>query len=150
MKLIDKYISAKKALEEKASNAKLDVPQLMELQELNYRIDVLDTTRLMLMTAPASKDGKLLCHHYSLVSAYMRYLFKDRQLGNKADDELKNKRETSNEALVRVIEDGCKRFKSFKAETEDTYKKQLNEFVGNVLTIWVQYRNTYVYLKAGD
>ena len=58
MKLIDKYISAKKALEEKASNAKLDVPQLMELQELNYRIDVLDTTRLMLMTAPASKDGK--------------------------------------------------------------------------------------------
>ncbi len=31
MKLIDKYISAKKALEEKASNAKLDVPQLMEL-----------------------------------------------------------------------------------------------------------------------
>lgn len=43
MKVIDKYISAKKALEEKAANAKLNVQQVVELQELNYRIDVLDT-----------------------------------------------------------------------------------------------------------
>lgn len=148
MKLIDKYISAKKALEEKASNAKLDVQQVVELQELNYRIDVLDTVRLMYMTAPVSKDGKLLCHHYALASAYIRFLPKERQFGNKADEELKNKRETANEALVRVIEDGCKRFTSFNAETEDTYKKQLNTLVSNVLTIWVQYRNTYV--KVGD
>lgn len=150
MKLIDKYISAKKALEEKTTNAKLNVQQLVELQELNYRIDVLDTVRVMCMTAPVSKDGKLLSHHYALVSAYLRTLSKDRQLGNKADEELKNKRETANEALVRVTDDGCKRFTSFNAETEDTYKKQLNEFVSNVLTIWVQYRNTYVFIKAGD
>ncbi len=91
-----------------------------------------------------------MSHHYALVSAYLRTLSKDRQLGNKADEELKNKRETANEALVRVTDDGCKRFTSFNAETEDTYKKQLSEFVGNVLTIWVQYRNTYVSIKVGD
>ncbi len=150
MKLIDKYISAKKVLEEGIAKAKPNVQQLVELQELNYRIDVLDTVRVMCMTAPVSKDGKLLSHHYALVSAYLRTLSKDRQLGNKADEELKNKRETANEALVRVTDDGCKRFTSFNAETEDTYKKQLSEFVGNVLTIWVQYRNTYVSIKVGD
>lgn len=148
MKLIDKYISAKKELE--AKGAKLSVQQVVELQELNYRIDVLDTVRAMCMTAPVSKDRKLLSHHYSLASAYIGYLPKERQLGNKADEELKSKRETANEALVRVIEDGSKRFKSFNAESEDTYKKQLGEFVNNVLTIWMQYRNTYVVIKVGE
>lgn len=148
MKLIDKYIAAKKALEEKLAKANSDIQQMVELQELNYRIDVLDTVKLMCMTAPISKDGKLLSHHYALASAYIRFLPKERQFGNKADEELKNKRETANEALQRVIEDGCRRFSSFKAETEDTYKKLLNEFVSNVLTIWVQYRNTYI--KVGD
>lgn len=148
MKLIDKYISAKKVLEEKLAKANSDIQQMVELQELNYRIDVLDTVKRMCMTAPVSKDGKLLSHHYALASAYIRFLPKERQFGNKADEELKNKRETANEALQRVIDDGCKRFSSFKADAEDTYKKLLNEFVSNVLTIWVQYRNTYV--KVGD
>lgn len=147
MKLIDKYIAAKKALEEKLAKANSDIQQMVELQELNYRIDVLDTVKLMCITAPISKDGKLLSHHYAHASAYIRFLPKERQFG-KADDELKNKRETANEALQRVIEDGCRRFSSFKAEAEDTYKKLLNEFVSNVLTIWVQYRNTYI--KVGD
>lgn len=149
MKLLDQYISAKNALQEKAANAKLSVQQVVELQELNYRIDVFDSVRMMCKTAPISKDGKLLSHHYALVSAYVGYLPKERQLGNKADEELKNKRETANEALVRVIEDGSKRFKSFNAEADDTYKKQLGEYVCNVLTIWVQYRNTYVSIKVG-
>ncbi len=148
MKLIDKYISNKKALEEKMASVQLDIQHVVELQELNYRIDVLDTVKLLCMTAPKSKDGKLLSHHYALASAYIRFLPKERQFGNKADEELKNKRETANEALQRVIEDGCRRFSSFKAEAEDTYKKLLNEFVSNVLTIWVQYRNTYI--KVGD
>lgn len=148
MKLIDKYISNKKALEEKMATAQLDIQQVVELQELNYRINVLDTVKTLCVTAPVSKDGKVLSHHYALASAYIRFLPKERQFGNKADEELKKKRETANEALQRVIEDGCKRFSSFKAEAEDTYKKLLNEFVSNVLTIWVQYRNTYV--KVGD
>ena len=148
MKLIDKYISDKKSLEEKLAASESDIQKMVELQEINYRINVLDTVRFICMTAPASKDAKLLSHHFALASAYIKFLPKDRQFGNKADEELKNKRETSNGALLRVIEDGCKRFSSFKAEAEDTYKKRLNEFVSNVLIMWVQYRDTYVKVGA--
>lgn len=144
MKLIDQYISAKKEYETKAAEGKLGVQEMVELQELNYRIDVLDTVRKLCATAPLCKEGKVLCHHYALASAYLRFLPKERQFGNKADNETKSKRETANEGLQRVIDDGCKRFQSFKADTNESYKKLLNAFAGNVLTIWVQYRNTYV------
>lgn len=148
MKLIDKYISDKKALEEKLASPKCDIQQMVELQELNYRINVLDTVKYICSTAPLSKDGKVLSHHFALASAYIRFLPKERQFGNKADEELKNKRDTANEALLRVIEDGCKRFSSIKIDAEDTYKKLLGDVVSNVLTIRVQYRNTYVKVGA--
>lgn len=144
MKLIDQYISAKKDIDKKLTEGKLPVQGLLELQELNYRIDVLDTLKSVCASAPLSTDAKTLCVHYSLASGYIKSFAKDHQIGVKADDELKGKRETSNEALQRVIEDGCKRFSSFKAAANEDYKTALGKFVGNVLTVWVQYRNTYV------
>lgn len=60
------------------------------------------------------------------------------------DVEGQKKREAALAAVERVVQDGRRRFSSFKADTQDQYRKTINAFISAVLPVWVQYRNTYV------
>lgn len=117
---------------------------MLVLQELKYRIGVLETFQAFLKTAPITTDIRQLQFHYQLVKAYIGFLESERKFGSATDDEGKKKRSTAAETLARVAADHRKRFCSFRATTPDQYKKEIGNLIGTVLPVWVQYRNTYV------
>ena len=117
---------------------------MLVLQELKYRIGVLETFQAYLKTAPITTDVRQLQFHYQLMRAYIGFLETERKFGVATDDEGKKKRRTAAETLIRVIEDHKKRFGSFRATSPEQYKKEIGNLVNTVLPVWIQYRNTYV------
>ena len=144
MKLIDQYKGLHKQLEEKLSAGKIKLEELCVLQEVKYRICVLDTLRAFCTSAPKTTDTTQLCYHYQLVASYLKFICSERRLGTKTDDDGQKKRETAGVSMERVVADWTKRFGSFKAENEEIYKTRIVEFINAVLSVWVQYRNTYI------
>ena len=144
MKLIDQYKGLHKQLEDKLSAGTISLEELCVLQEVKYRIGVLDTLRAFCTSAPKTTDTTKLCYHYQLVSTYLKFVCSERRFGTKADEDGQKKRETAVVSLERVVTDWTKRFSSFKADTEDLYKTRIVEFINSVLSVWIQYRNTYI------
>ena len=144
MKLIDQYKGLHKQLEEKLSEGTIKLEELCVLQEVKYRICVLDTLRVFCTSAPKTTDTTQLCYHYQLVASYLKFICSERRLGTKTDDDGQKKRETAGVSLERVVADWTKRFGSFKADNEEIYKTRIVEFINAVLSVWVLYRNTYI------
>ncbi len=144
MKLIDQYRELNGKFEEKLSAGKLAPEELCTFQELKYRICILETLRILCISAPVSTDTRMLTSHYQVVSAYLRFMSTERKLGTKADEDGLKKREAAAGSLERVMTDWAKRFGSFKPNTPELYKSQVTEYINAVLTVWIQYRNTYI------
>lgn len=142
MKLIEKYRARQQQLEAQMQS-KPSPMGILELQEINYRIYVLDTIRLLSDTAPKSVNMKALVCHYQLTSGYLQSLITSNTYGSPADEALKKKRLTATASLTKVIADGCKRFKDFKAEDEESYTKRISALIISVLDMWVPYRNSF-------
>jgi hypothetical protein len=133
--------------EELCSQIKADglpIESLTVYQELCYRICVLETFKAFARTAPITTDTKAMGYHYQIVDAYVKFLGAERKFGPKADVEGQRKREAAASALERVIQDGRKRFSSFKADTREQYRNCIGSLINTVLPVWVQYRNTYI------
>lgn len=122
---------------------------ILALQEMNYRICVLDTFQSMLWAAPVTTDMQVLGKHYQVISAYMELLLKERKFGPKMDETQKQKRDTALSSLENVVKDGKKRFMSFTASTPNCYKETIKNYCRAVLTVWMQYRETYINLQGG-
>ena len=58
------------------------------MQELNYRICILETFRSFCRTAPLTTDVKVLGYHYKLVNAYVRFLLNEDVYKRQALDQL--------------------------------------------------------------
>lgn len=125
-----------------SSNARPE--DMMLLQELNYRICVLKTMQAFCLSAPVSTDVKVLGYHYQLMSGCIHYLSTEHKFGPKVDEAGARKRDTAETALTRIIEDGAKRFASFRGTGERQYKDAVTALVNTVLPAWIQFRNTYV------
>jgi len=87
MKLIDQYKGLHKQLEEKLSAGTIKLEELCVLQEVKYRICVLDTLRAFCTSAPKTTDTTQLCYHYQLVASYLKFICCERRLGTKTDDD---------------------------------------------------------------
>lgn len=117
---------------------------VVEFQELNYRVDVLETCKALTVTAPVTTDVKKLGYHYQLTEKVLTALTSEHKFGPAVNEEGKKKREAALSTLDRVIQDGRRRFGSFKATSQEQYKETVTKFIGAVLNVWIQYRNTYV------
>lgn len=142
--LLEQYLEKREELTSQIKANSMPVDSLTILQELNYRISVLETFKAFSQAAPVTADTKVMGYHYQIVDAYIRFLGTERKFGPKADENGQTKRETAASALERVAQDGRKRFASFKANTQDQYKNCIGNLINTVLPVWVQYRNTYV------
>lgn len=89
-------------------------------------------------------DRKKLGYHYQLTDKVLGTLTTEHKFGPAVDEADKKKREASLSALERVIQDGRRRFQSLNITSNEQYKKLVISFIGAVLNVWVQYRNTYV------
>lgn len=118
--------------------------ELMALQEMNYRMCVLQTVQAMLRVAPITTDLQVIADHFLVVCCYMDMLTKERKFGPKMDDAQKQKRDTALNALEQVVQDGKKRFMSFRAPNQDIYKSSIKNYCNAVLSMWMQYRDTYI------
>lgn len=146
MKLIEYYLQNQEEARKQITAGTYKTEQLFMLQELNYRICVLETMRDFCRSAPITTDVRQLCTHYRVVDAYIRFLMSERQLGSKTDEEGQKKRETAMSAFSKVVQDYQRRFCSFQATTPDQYKKVIENTINSVLPVWAQYRTTYISL----
>lgn len=77
----------------------LPLDELLFVQELNYRISVLETFQNFCKTAPVTTDTRVMSFHYQLVDAYTRFLMNERKFGLKTDENGQKKRETAFSAI---------------------------------------------------
>ena len=119
---------------------------LLPMQELHYRIFVLETLQTFCKSAPVTTDLQEISIHYQVMLAYMRALVKEHTLGIKADEDLKKKRGTAKDNLELILQDGCRQFQSFQMTAPDQYKRNVSSMINTVLPAWIQYRDTFVIL----
>lgn len=144
MQLLDVYKNKQTELQKKIEAKELKLDVLPVLQELNYRIFVFETIQAFCRTAPVTLDKKALSYYYQLIAESLRSLLGERKFGPQVNEELKQMRETASSNLEQVISDGLKRFNGFEPLKPEEYKNRVSKLINAVLTVWVQYRNTYV------
>ncbi len=144
--LIEKYYERREAFRSQVAENSLPPDDLVLVQELDYRISILETFQTFCKAAPLTTDTKVLVNHYQLVNLSICNLLTERKFGTKTDDNGKKKRETAALSLDKVVKDNQKRFASFAAQTQNQYKTSITNYINAVLPVWVQYRDTYVKL----
>lgn len=142
--ILAQYVATQNEMLLQVAGNELPMESVVAYQELNYRIDVLNTCKALTVTAPETMDKKKLGYHYQLTDKVLGTLTTEHKLGPTVDEEGKKKREASLSALERVIQDGRRRFQSLNITSNEQYKKLVISFICAVLNVWVQYRNTYV------
>jgi len=144
--ILDQYREKQNVIRSKAAENSLMLEELLTMQELNYRICVLETFQTFCKSAPITMDTKAMGYHFQLVNAYVNFVLNERRFGPKTDADGQKKRETALMSFERVVQDGKKRFSSFSAGTNEQYKKSISQYVNTILPVWMQYRNTYINL----
>ena len=145
--VLEQYRLRQSAWNAQSGAGKLPVDILLPMQELNYRIDVIDTFQIICKSAPVTTDGKALSFHYQLVDAYIQLLLGERKFGSRTDDAGMKRRQTAEESLQRVVKDKRNQFASFKASAPEQYKGAICKLVNTFLPIWMQYRETYTHIQ---
>lgn len=118
----------------------------LAIQELNYRIGVLETFQAFTKGAPMALDTKVLGYHYQLVDKNVKFLLTEHQFGPKPDENGQKRRETALKTLSAAVNDGRKRFSSFKPSKPEQYSDTMSKYINTIMPLWVQYRDTYVNL----
>ncbi len=144
--ILDQYRERQNEIRSKAAENSLMLEELLTMQELNYRVCVLETFQIFCKSAPITMDTKAMGYHFQMVNAYVNFVLNERRFGPKADADGQKKRETALASFERVVQDGKKRFTSFSAGTNEQYKKSISQYVNTILPVWMQYRNTYINL----
>lgn len=149
-KVLDLYMQKKDEYQKKLSAGTLPLQQLPEVSELNYRIDVLETCRAFCQNAPVTKETDRIVYHYQMVDAYVRFMQNERRFGPRTDETGQKRREMAAASLERVAEEYRRRFAGFNASKEDQYKQSIGKIINSVLSVWLQYRDTYVPIQIGS
>lgn len=142
--ILDQYREKQNNIRAQIAANSLPPEELLIMQELNYRICVLETFQSFCKSAPVTTDTRVMGYHFQLVDAYVRFVLNERKFGPKADAEGQKKRETAYTSFDRVVQDGRKRFSSFKAGNQEQYKSTISTYINTILPVWMQYRNTYI------
>lgn len=142
--ILEQYQEKQNIIRSQIAENSLPLEELLKMQELNYRICVLETFQSFCKSAPITMDTRVMGYHFQMVDAYVRFVLNERRFGPKADADGQKKRETALNSFERVVQDGKKRFSSFIAGTQEQYKTTISGYINTILPIWMQYRNTYI------
>ena len=145
-KLLDDYRKKQEQNRNQIAEGVFPEESLMAMQELDYRVSVLETLQAFCKSSPRAEDLTKISIHYQTLLAYIRTLMKEHGLGMKADDDMKKKRETAKGNMETIVENGCKQFSSMQQPVAEQYRKSVSNLINTVLPAWLQYRNTYVQL----
>lgn len=119
----------------------------LALQELNYRICVLETFQAFSKSAPMGMKVDDLSYHYQLLDAYIKSVLSERQFGAKTDADGKKRREAAHQSLEKVVQAGRKQFRNFSPSKPEQYSQAVSKYINALLPVWMQYRDTYINLQ---
>lgn len=142
--ILEVYLEKQADFKAQIKSRSLPLDSLVAVQELNYRIDVIETCKSLTKTAPVTTESQVLGFHYLLSENLIRALLTEHRIGLKPNEEEKKSREAAHSSLERVIQNWRKRFDCYKASTQEQYAKDFGDFVGAVMPVWLAYRETYV------
>lgn len=142
--VLEQYLEQQNIIRSQIAENSLPLDELLKMQEINYRICVIETFQSFCKSAPITTDINVLGYHFQMVDAYIRFILKERRFGPKTDADGAKKRETALISFEQVVQDGKKRFTSFTVTTSEQYKKTIRSYVNTILPVWVQYRDTYI------
>ena len=75
--ILSQLLKKQADIKEQIAANSLPLDELLVMQELNYRIGVLETFQSLVKTAPISTDISVLGQHYNIFDVSLRYLLKD-------------------------------------------------------------------------
>ena len=142
--ILQQYREKQQSFCSQINSGNLPLEKVIEMQEVNYRICVLETFESFCKTAPITTDSKAMGYHYQLVDAYVRFVLNERKFGARTDTDGAKKRETAYASLEKVALDGKKRFSSFVPGNDKQYKEAISNYIKTILPVWMQYRNMYI------
>lgn len=126
------------------SNEPLTQDTLMELQELQYRIFVLETFAAMANKAPIPENSAKAVAYFQVVSLFLDSLTFDHRLGQLKSPEEKSAFKTALSSLKEVIADKKRRFPAYNQAHASEYPKYILEMLATISNVWLQYRHTLV------
>ena len=144
--LLEDYNQKKASVFQQVIRGSFPVDQLLQYQELLYRIDVLESCLAFVRTSPTTADHRVVGYHYRILDGFLTCLLHERQLGPLADEKLKKQRETALSNLKTVIFTFRKKFQSFAPTNPEAYRNEIQSMINTILPAWISYRNTYVAL----
>lgn len=144
--ILEQYRDQQNTIRTQLGAGSLSPEDLLAMQELNYRICILETFESFCKSAPITLDTRAMGLHFQVVDAYVRFTLTERKFGPRVDADGQKKRDTAYRSFEQVAVDGRKRFSSFNATTQDQYKNCINNYIRTILPVWMQYRNTYINL----
>lgn len=148
MSLLQEYQCLREALRKQIEEGNFPSRNMLLLQELNYRIELLETFQNFCQTAPVTQDMSLIAFHHQLILAFVSKIVSERALAERPDEATAKRRETALNAFSDVVKDCKNRFSSFRATADDEYKNKLTNFINTILPVWLQYRTSLVDLNA--
>lgn len=113
------------------------------VQEIEYRISVLATLKGFCKLAPVTRDMRTLRAHYARLCDYFQLLKEERRCGAKADDKGQKRREEGAKSFSDAVRQESRAFASFKADTDELYKKSIGQFICRIVPAWIAYRDLY-------
>ena len=144
--VLEQYNDLKGRIGAKIAAGQFPPDQMLQYQEMLYRIDVLETCMAFGKTAPVTMDQRVLSYHYQMLDAFMMCLLQERRLGLPGDEKIKKQRKCAYTNLNTVVTTFRKQFSSFKPTAADTYRSTIHHMINTILPTWMSYRNTYVAL----
>ena len=77
--ILEQYRKRQNEIREQIAANSLPLDQVLIMQELNYRICVLETFESLCKSAPVTMDTKSMGFHFQLVDAYVRFTLNERK-----------------------------------------------------------------------
>ena len=75
--ILQQYREKQQSFCSQINSGNLPLEKVIEMQEVNYRICVLETFESFCKTAPITTDNKAMGYHYQLVDAYVRFVLNE-------------------------------------------------------------------------
>ena len=141
--ILDQYRGYRKSTYEQIEKGQFHTDQLLVLQELQYRIHVLEMCMNFCKTAPVTQDQRDLGFHYRVVDAFVSCMMLERRFGMPADENGKIQRDTAFQNFQSIVVSFRRAFQCFYPTTDDSYRVRMCKMINTILPAWIQYRNTY-------
>lgn len=146
MTLLEQYQARREICEMDIENKRFLQRDLLDLQELDYRISVLSTIQSLLAVIPISMEIPVIAYHYQVITSYFDQVVKERRFGPGMDEQQIQRRDEALKTLEDAIKQEKERFMSFEALTAISYRKSIGRYYAAVLPLWLRYRQTYILL----